>query len=266
MAGSPLFWAQTLRKQSGLGDTCPADLDHLLTWCDIELAELPLSGFLGMHMCVEGNHGILIKEGQTPGQRRFTIAHELGHFAIPHHSTPGVRECLEDDLAGVRVSRPIEREANEFAAELLMPRAQFVRDTARKPVCFRSVKELAAPNRYDVSVTACALRWVDVCSDSCALVCVEGGRIKWKWGGAGFKYALPPNGSTVPVESIAAAVIRGEAPCDNAEPVPTWSWVHPRYNTREVLESTFCVPALDQVLSLVMVVEEDREMAEDDLE
>ncbi|MEW5926992.1 MAG: ImmA/IrrE family metallo-endopeptidase [Gemmatimonadota bacterium] len=264
MAGSPLFWAQMLRKQAGLGDTCPTDLDHLLTWCEIELAELPLSGFLGMHMCVEGQHGIMIKEGQNPGQRRFTIAHELGHFAIPHHSTPGVRECLEDDLVGVRVSGPVEREANEFAAELLMPRAPFARDIAHRPACFRSVKELAAPAKYDVSVTACALRWINLCPDPCALVCVEGGRIKWKWGAAGFKYALPQNGSTVPAESIAAAVLRGEAPCDEAETIPCWSWIHPRRNTKEVLESTFYIPALDQVLSLIAVVEEDRETEEDD--
>lgn len=259
MAGAPSFWARLLRQQSELDDRRRVDLDHLLTWAEIEFAELPVNGFLGMHICVDGQHGILIKRGQNHGQRRFTIAHELGHFAIPHHSSVGVRQCLEDDVLEARVTVSIEREANEFAAELLMPRAFFVQDIASKSVCFRSVRKLAGPECYDVSVTACALRWIKLCRDPCALICTERGRIKWKWGGAKFRYALPPTGSHVPAESLAAAILRSETASEDASPVPTWSWIEPRTETVEVLESTFRVPSLDQILSMLLVVEEDRE-------
>lgn len=69
----------------------------------------------------------------SQGRRRFTLAHEVGHW---------VCQCLEGRVApiycrkeevGVGEGRLLEREANVFAAELLMPeplvRRQFERDT-----------------------------------------------------------------------------------------------------------------------------------------
>jgi len=57
----------------------------------------------------------------SPGRRRFTLAHELGHW---------VCQCLEGRIAPIycrvedvsaSADRSLEREANVFAAELLMP-------------------------------------------------------------------------------------------------------------------------------------------------
>jgi hypothetical protein len=262
MAGPPPFWARTLRQHSGIGETCPVNLEQLMEWCGIHFAEVDVKGFLGLHMCVSGQHGIMIKEGQSPGQRRFTIAHELGHFAIPDHADVGMRHCLEEDLTGVRVQAEVEREANEFAAELLMPRRVFLQDIQFKLPSFGTIKKLAAPTRYDVSMTACALRWIELAEQGCALVCIEGGRIKWKYGAKKFRYALPPRGSNVPPETAAAAVLRGELVVDGLEAIPTWAWLEPRESTREVHESTFHIPSLDQVLSIIVVGEEDRD--EDD--
>lgn len=262
--GPPPFWARLLREHSGIGESCPADLEHILEWSGVEFAEVPVKGFLGLHMCVNGQHGIMIKEGQSHGQRRFTIAHELGHFAIPHHANAGLRHCLEEDLTGVRVHADIEREANEFAAELLMPRKAFLRDIEFALPSFAAIKELAAPTRYDVSITACALRWIALADQGCALICAEGGRIKWKFGGKRFRYALPPTGSVVPVESGVAALLRGETVSDNLELVPNWAWLEPREATREVYETTFHIPSLDQVLSIIVVGEEDRDDQDDE--
>lgn len=264
MAGPPSFWARTLRQQAEIGETCPADLEHLLEWGGIHFAEMEVKGFLGLHMCVNGQHGIMIKEGQSRGQRRFTIAHELGHFAIPHHADLGLRHCLQEDLTGVRVHTDIEREANEFAAELLMPRKAFLSDIEFALPSFTAIKELAAPGRYDVSVTACALRWIEMADQGCALVCTEAGRIKWKFGGKRFRYALPPLGSAVPAETAAAAVLRGEPVSENLEAIPTWAWLEPREATREVHESTFQIPSLNQILSVILVAEEDRDDQEED--
>ncbi len=50
---------------------------------------------------------ILLGPSERPGRRRFTLAHELGHVLLEHDGDGDARE----------------REANAFAAELLMPRA-----------------------------------------------------------------------------------------------------------------------------------------------
>jgi Zn-dependent peptidase ImmA (M78 family) len=52
-------------------------------------------------------------------RQRFTIAHELGHFALNHGPRP------RDSAEAFSLSNydPLESEANKFAAELLMPAA-----------------------------------------------------------------------------------------------------------------------------------------------
>ncbi len=50
-------------------------------------------------------------------RQRFTVAHELGHYALGHASAP--RDT--PDNFNTAVKDACERQANQFAAELLMP-------------------------------------------------------------------------------------------------------------------------------------------------
>lgn len=50
-------------------------------------------------------------------RRRFTVAHELGHYTLGHRNAP--RDSPSN--FGASIGDPLEREANQFAAELLMP-------------------------------------------------------------------------------------------------------------------------------------------------
>ncbi len=91
--------------------------------------ELPVSGML---LPAERQIWVNAREAaESPGRRRFTVAHEVGHW---------VCQCLEGRTAPVYcraedvsadADRTLEREANVFAAELLMPeeavRAEFAR-------------------------------------------------------------------------------------------------------------------------------------------
>jgi hypothetical protein len=102
-----------------------------------EAEELPVSGML---LPAERQIWVNAREAQeSPGRLRFTVAHELGHW---------VCQCLEGRTAPVycrkedvdaSTDRIVEREANVFAAELLMPelpvRSAFsgsAEDTARR--------------------------------------------------------------------------------------------------------------------------------------
>jgi hypothetical protein len=251
----PAQLATLLRTQSGAGDALPVDLDLIAAWCGLEIAEIPLNGCLGLLLTVNGRAGILIKEGQIRGQRRFTIAHEFGHFAIPTHAGSASFLCLTDDMNTPAVDKTKEREANEFADELLMPRHLFLRDLKRRDPSFRTAKSLAASDRYDVSLTACAFRVARLTREPCALVCARGGIVLWKTWSENFYYALPGRGDPVPADSASAAVLRGESPSDDPESVPSGVWFEARRETEEVYESTFALPALGQVLSLIWVVE-----------
>ena len=84
----------------------------------------PIKSSEGMLVCNPDDPtewGIFVNEDSSPERRRFTIAHELGHFVL-HRAKRRTFNC---DKAAVHLSLEsagvIEREADEFASNLLMP-------------------------------------------------------------------------------------------------------------------------------------------------
>jgi Zn-dependent peptidase ImmA (M78 family) len=69
---------------------------------------------------------IVVRSDEPAERRRFTIAHELGHwFCHCVGRAPAPVYCRAEDLSAdvEGPARALEREANIFAAELLMPEA-----------------------------------------------------------------------------------------------------------------------------------------------
>lgn len=95
---------------------------------------------------------------RSPGRRRFTIAHECGHWVLHVLAAQAGFCCRPQDLVEVsaeakqQLARQ-EREANAFACELLMPEL-LLREQARATGCNLS----ALAERFDVSVPAVRLR------------------------------------------------------------------------------------------------------------
>jgi Zn-dependent peptidase ImmA (M78 family) len=81
-----------------------------------ERGGLPVSGLL-----VPARREIWVNADDVPGRRRFTVAHELGHWVCQAgRGNPAPVFCRPQDLEDA-ADRALEREANVFAAELLMP-------------------------------------------------------------------------------------------------------------------------------------------------
>lgn len=97
-----------------------------------------------------------LESERSQGRRRFTIAHELGHWLL--HAQRGKKKsferfCRAPDLDPAADPAKQEREANDFAAELLMPE-EVISTVA--PECGFNLGLLAA--QFDVSVPALELR------------------------------------------------------------------------------------------------------------
>lgn len=95
-----------------------------------------------------------------PRRRRFTIAHEIGHWVL-HISAGKLYGCRPADIVeqpsearpDKRALRRIEAEANRFAAELLMP------ETLVVPAATELGSNVPAlAERFDVSVPAIRVR------------------------------------------------------------------------------------------------------------
>lgn len=66
-----------------------------------------------------GSHAIIsVNAASIPQRRRFSVCHELGHWQIHRGQT---LYCKAADIADRDVSQVKEREANRFAADLLLP-------------------------------------------------------------------------------------------------------------------------------------------------
>ena len=68
---------------------------------------------------------------QSPARRRFTLAHEIGHWVCQVREGRGAPIHCRLEPGGPPVADPAEREANVFAAELLMPEDAVRRAVAR---------------------------------------------------------------------------------------------------------------------------------------
>jgi len=120
--------SEELLRQNGLL-RAPVDLDALAKRLGIDVTldalDDDISGFL---IVKNAKAGICINALHHPNRQRFTFAHELAHFVI-HHSTKEEQDDFYIDksllyLRGKQRGRsesPMEREADQYAASLLMP-------------------------------------------------------------------------------------------------------------------------------------------------
>ena len=111
---------------------------------------------------------------------RFTLAHELGHYYIDEH-----RNALLAGRAPAHGSQcdhesPIlaEREADHFAANLLMPAGRFAPKAKAATPGLEGVLRLAGA--FGTSLTSTAIRYAACDPLPCAA-------IKWDWSGAAWK-------------------------------------------------------------------------------
>ena len=134
----------------------------------------------------KGNKGLIRVRQDMPyiGQKRFAIAHELGHWEL-HKKDSQFFACTSDDMVASYKASKQEGEANIFAAGLLMPSGPFMEHANKKSFSFETIGSLA--EYFITSLTATAIRYVDLCNDYYAVVCSEAGKVRWWRGSADFE-------------------------------------------------------------------------------
>ncbi len=75
------------------------------------------------------NRRVYLNANEPPERQNFTLAHELAHFRLDH--SPNEYGVYKRDSMYDEEKEPAEKEADAFAAELLMPR-DLIEDTLRK--------------------------------------------------------------------------------------------------------------------------------------
>ncbi|WP_151720296.1 ImmA/IrrE family metallo-endopeptidase [Gemmobacter serpentinus] len=118
----------------------------------------------------------ILLNSRTPNKRRlrFTYAHELGHFMCHRH----LRDRFEDSEATLNdFHSDVEREANIFASSLLMPANLFRDEFSADP--WTTELLCAIGSRFECSLQASALRYINLTSKPCAFIVSRDGMIVW---------------------------------------------------------------------------------------
>lgn len=129
----------------------------------------------------------------------YIIAHEIGHSCL--HRNLSFFNDSEKTLSEWYAQGHQEKEANLFAAELLMPAGLFTKKVKRKKLELPLIEEVAA--FFGASKTAAFLRYRDLGEFSVMIIFIEDGIIKWKSCSNDFPYKWLTLGSKLPALTVA---------------------------------------------------------------
>ena len=116
----------------------------------------------------------------TPERTRFSLAHELGHFFLDDHRGylvgGGKAHASRTEF---KADSAVEREADAFAASLLMPEYLFAPLVNEGDLTLARIELLAA--EFGASRVSTAIRSVQVSHFPCAVAGIRDGRVAWQF-------------------------------------------------------------------------------------
>ena len=142
-----------------LEDAAPVTVMHLCTLLGIDVWETTFTepDLSGLIIGRDGKYTIYVNEEEAAERQRFTMAHELGHYWLhlrDQRQHVGFKDSRDNISRAFRRSdaplSPMETEANQFAAALLMP-TKLVR-------AYRYLDPAALAKRFGVSTQAMDIR------------------------------------------------------------------------------------------------------------
>lgn len=220
----------------------------------------------GLFRAPAGNQGwgiIYNNAIRSRGRINFTLAHEFGHYLLHRLTYPDGMRCGQQDI--VRWDSEygqVEHVANVFAANLLMPF-----DDYRRQIDARSSVDLDrlvyCANRYEVSLIAATLRWLEYTQRRAVLVVSRDDYVLWARSsknalktGAYFRTSRGP--IAVPEDSMAARRNAVESYRDGTE-LPAGVWF-----SEPCREMTVFSEQYDFTISVLQLPNDDRRARSDE--
>ncbi|MBW8034407.1 MAG: ImmA/IrrE family metallo-endopeptidase [Planctomycetes bacterium] len=205
-----------LKEEVGLGkDSLVPNIDAFIESTDYryEEGEFHDSFSAASRSLGSGDYLILYNKNQNWSEkfRRFTLAHELGHLTLPSHRAMLNEQGIHFSTTEFSSDRIVEREADKFAINFLVPKSAF--QTAMAPMGYTNTSIASLSDTFNISAYATAHRFVELAGKcACSLIaCHENGTVKYEIRSDGMKNlvrghrslnSLPINSSTLASEFI----------------------------------------------------------------
>ncbi|PQQ45504.1 ImmA/IrrE family metallo-endopeptidase [Bacillus thuringiensis] len=188
------------------------------------------------------------------GRVNFSIAHEIAHAILPHHAQNNFFCFLDDvtETSKIKMDKQLEREANNFAAYILLPYKQFVEDISRMDFTIKNVKRLS--KKYNASWVLVAKKWVELSKLDIAMVFSEKGIVDWWTRSESFPYYRIEG--TIHKQSSVFRVIELEGNKVSRKNITFDKWFQEKYPIYRIQEQSYSVFE-DKVLTLIQIIDED---------
>jgi hypothetical protein len=239
-----------------LGIVGLADVREVAAQLKLELNEVEVDGFDGALIRAEGASfgAIAVRRGiLEDGRKNFTIAHEIGHYVLPGHDKCD-EVCLDTDVGNWSdVGKQLEREADEFAAELLIPTSYARHRFSETTPSLQTISGVATDCR--ASLSAMAWRYCDLAPYACAIVWSKESRIAWSRASGEFDFFIEW-GKYLEKGTFARALFEGKkTEGDSPSPVPAGLWLDSRHLNEgaEIWEQSIFLRNYRSVLSLLWI-------------
>jgi Zn-dependent peptidase ImmA (M78 family) len=197
------------RVLAELGISDPEDIDlEAIAWnCGALVVPEPLTG-CEARLLGDGDRAVIKVNANTryEERRRFSIGHEIGHWM--YDRAKASFRCTKRDFirAWGEVDSP-EKRANQYAADLLLPKSMFQPRVRGREMTLTTAAEQAAIFR--TSLTSTAIRLVQLGSAPALVVCTSRQGVVWKSYGpdvrAKFLFRVQPSS-----DSVAYDLLRGQ--------------------------------------------------------
>ena len=167
------------------------------------------------------------------------------------HNPGAPTECGEKQFVlWYKSQNDKEVEANLFAAELLMPEGMFRRKLEKTVPSFELIERLA--DEFQTTLTATAIRYIDLCEEQCAIVFSTGGKVIWSRRSPDFHRWIAP-GKNVSSYSLAADFFERGHLSDKMETVRRDAWVEEASERETIKEQSRALRSYHSVLSLLWI-------------
>ncbi len=173
---SPGKLAEARIQDLGISEPGQIDVDVIAMDAGMRVEYENLDGCEAMLIGVGNRAVATIKPSQSRGRERYSIGHELGHWEM--HRGRSFKCRVDDPDRNFASDRVLEKEADSYAANLLMPGFMF--EPAVKAMDSPSFVELDdLAMQYDTSMLATAMRLADIDALPVILACFSASGLRW---------------------------------------------------------------------------------------
>ena len=244
--------AEKLLDHFGMADK--PDVQALCRLLGLRVREKKFHSFAGILIRREhAASGIIgVNAAYDDVYKRFTVAHEIGHFLIPSDQKPetrckaGLIECFSSKLDSPEIA------ANEFAAELVLPRKIAEKHFDLNRPSLSQIAQVA--REFDTDLVVATQRYLVLTNQPCAMVWSERGRAAWSCATSSLPFELAL-GYLPATASMAGRLFAGKQVSAGMQEMGSHLWFDTSSAARigSVFEESVAFPGTHNVLSLVWV-------------